>query len=36
MKFRGVMIGSENPEALGAFYTNVLDEPGFREGSWFG
>ena len=36
MKFRGVMIGSENPEALGAFYTGVLGEPGFREESWYG
>src|SRR5664280_1968053 len=35
MKFRGVMIGSENSEALGAFSTGVLGEPGFREGSWF-
>ena len=36
MTFRGVMIGSENPEALGAFSTGVLGTPGIQEGSWFG
>jgi predicted enzyme related to lactoylglutathione lyase len=36
MKFRGVMIGSDNPESLGAFYTKVLGKPGFRDGTWFG
>jgi predicted enzyme related to lactoylglutathione lyase len=36
MKFSGVMIGSEDPHALGAFYTSVLGEPGFHDGSWYG
>jgi predicted enzyme related to lactoylglutathione lyase len=36
MKFNGVMIGSEDPGALGAFYTKVLGEPGFRDGTWYG
>ena len=36
MKFNGVMIGSEDPHALGAFYTSVLGEPGFNDGSWYG
>ena len=36
MKFNGVMIGSEDPHALGAFYTSVLGEPGFHDGSWYG
>jgi hypothetical protein len=36
MKFRGVMLGSNDPAAPGAFYSNVLGEPGFRDGAWFG
>ena len=36
MKFSGVMMGSEDPHALGAFYTSVLGEPGFHDGSWYG
>ena len=36
MKFRGVMIGSEDPAALVTFRSNVLGEPGFRDGAWFG
>ena len=36
MKFNGVMIGSEDPHALAAFYTSVLGEPGFHDGSWYG
>jgi predicted enzyme related to lactoylglutathione lyase len=36
MKFNGVMIGSEDPHALGAFYTSVLGEPSFQDGSWYG
>jgi predicted enzyme related to lactoylglutathione lyase len=30
------MIGSENPAALAAFYTNVLGEPSFQDGDWHG
>jgi predicted enzyme related to lactoylglutathione lyase len=36
MKFSGAMIGSEDPDALGAFYTKVLGEPGFHDGTWYG
>lgn len=36
MKFSGVMIGSENPTALGAFYAKILGEPGFKDGEWCG
>jgi predicted enzyme related to lactoylglutathione lyase len=36
MKFNGVMIGTEDPHALAAFYTSVLGEPGFHDGSWYG
>ena len=36
MRFSGVMIGSEDPHALGAFYTSVLGAPGFQDGSWYG
>src|SRR5580692_8327524 len=36
MKFNGVMIGSEDPHALGAFYASVLGEPSFQDGSWYG
>jgi predicted enzyme related to lactoylglutathione lyase len=36
MKFSGVMISSEDPHALAVFYTSVLGEPGFHDGSWYG
>jgi predicted enzyme related to lactoylglutathione lyase len=36
MKFNGVMIGSEDPHALGAFYTSVLGQPDFQDGTWYG
>jgi predicted enzyme related to lactoylglutathione lyase len=36
MKFSGVMIGSEDPDRLGEFYTKVLGEPGFHDGTWYG
>jgi predicted enzyme related to lactoylglutathione lyase len=36
MKFNGVMIGSEDPHGLAAFYTSVLGDPGFHEDSWYG
>jgi catechol 2,3-dioxygenase-like lactoylglutathione lyase family enzyme len=35
MKFSGVMIGSEDPDRLGAFYTEVLGEPAWHEGTWY-
>lgn len=36
MKFSGVMIGSDNPKALGEFYTSVLGEPGYQGGTAYG
>jgi predicted enzyme related to lactoylglutathione lyase len=36
MNFIGAMIGAEDPDALGAFYTKLLGEPGFRDGTWYG
>ena len=36
MKFRGKMIGSDDPAALGAFYSDAFGEPGFRDGAQFG
>jgi predicted enzyme related to lactoylglutathione lyase len=36
MKFNGVMIGSDDPHALGAFYSSVLGKPDFQDGSWYG
>jgi predicted enzyme related to lactoylglutathione lyase len=35
MRFNGVMIGSEDPDPLGAFYTKVLGEPSSRDGTWY-
>jgi predicted enzyme related to lactoylglutathione lyase len=36
MKFLGAMIGTENAEQLGEFYTKVLGEPTWNEGGWYG
>jgi predicted enzyme related to lactoylglutathione lyase len=36
MKIIGVMIGTEDSQKLGEFYTKVLGEPGFRDGEWWG
>jgi predicted enzyme related to lactoylglutathione lyase len=36
MIFVGAMIGAEDPDTLGAFYTKLLGEPGFRDGTWYG
>lgn len=36
MKFNGVMLGSDQPDVLGKFYTKILGEPSFREGPWWG
>ncbi len=36
MKLSGVMLGSENPKALGEFYTKVFGEAGWQEDDWFG
>jgi len=34
--FIGAMIGAQDPDALGEFYTTLLGEPGFRDGTWYG
>jgi predicted enzyme related to lactoylglutathione lyase len=36
MRFSGVMMGSEDPTALGAFYSRVLGAPQFHDGDWYG
>lgn len=36
MKLSGVMLGSDNPKALGEFYTNVLGKPGWQQDDWYG
>lgn len=36
MKLSGVMLGSENPKALGKFYTKIFGEPGWQDGEWYG
>ena len=36
MKISAVMINSEQPQVLGAFYTKVFGEPGWHDGDWFG
>lgn len=36
MKLNGVMLGSENPKALGEFYNKVFGKAGWQEGEWYG
>ncbi|MBW4061989.1 hypothetical protein HJC99_05455 [Candidatus Saccharibacteria bacterium] len=36
MKFSGTMVGSDNPKALGEFYTKILGKPGMQEDTWYG
>lgn len=36
MKLGSIMIGSENPKALGEFYTKVLGQPGWQQDDWYG
>jgi len=37
LKFNGVMIGSEHPGELGAFYAKALDrDPDMTDGAWSG
>jgi predicted enzyme related to lactoylglutathione lyase len=36
MKFRGIMLGSDNPKALGEFYTKIFGEPGWQQDEWYG
>jgi hypothetical protein len=36
MKLRGIMLGSDNPKALGEFYTKIFGEPGWQQGEWYG
>lgn len=36
MKLIGVMLGTENAQVLGEFYTKVFGKPGWQEGDWYG
>lgn len=36
MKLLGVMIGSENPKALGEFYTKLFGDAGWQQDDWYG
>ncbi len=36
MRLRGVMLGSENPEVLGKFYTKIFGKPGWQQDEWYG
>jgi predicted enzyme related to lactoylglutathione lyase len=36
VRFSGVMVGTHDSDALGAFYTKVLGEPTFQTGPWYG
>lgn len=36
MKLSGIMIGSEDPKALGEFYTKILGKPGWQQDEWYG
>ena len=36
MKLNNVMIGSEDPERLAAYYTKLFGEPGWSEGGYVG
>jgi predicted enzyme related to lactoylglutathione lyase len=36
MKLGSVMIGSENPDKLAIFYTKLIGEPAWNDGSWYG
>jgi predicted enzyme related to lactoylglutathione lyase len=36
MNFNSILIGSEDAEALKAYYTRLFGEPGFDDGGYFG
>ena len=36
MKLSGVMLGSDQPQVLGDFYTKLLGKPGWQDGDWYG
>lgn len=36
MKLTGLMIGSENPKALGEFYTKLFGAAGWQQDDWYG
>ncbi len=36
MKLSGVMLGSDNPKALGKFYTKIFGKPGWQHEDWYG
>jgi predicted enzyme related to lactoylglutathione lyase len=36
MKFAGILIGSEDPDRLVAYYTKLFGDPGFSDGGYTG
>ena len=36
MKFAGILIGSEDPDRLVAYYTKLFGDPGFSDGGFTG
>ena len=36
MKLSGVMLGTEDPKALGEFYTKIVGKPGWQQDDWYG
>jgi predicted enzyme related to lactoylglutathione lyase len=36
MKLNGILLGSENPQALADFYTLLLGQPSWHDGDWYG
>ena len=36
MKLGSIMIGSDNPSALGEFYTKVFGKPAWQQEGWYG
>lgn len=36
MKLSGLMIGSEQPDVLGEFYTKLFGTPGWQQDNWYG
>ncbi len=36
MKLKDVMLGSENSNVLGEFYSNIFGEPGWQDADWYG
>lgn len=36
MKFLGTMLGSDQPDVLGEFYTKLLGKPMYKQDGWYG